>query len=334
MARRRSYTNWYAMREDLELGLRNSGQFPPNVRIDGRIRWLERGLNHRNYVFYLEGEAAETGALVYREIIQDHDDPNDDPVRRLEQEALTLQALATQELPFAVPHFVSFVDGSDGRPKGIIETAVPGIGLDELKKSEDQQQLVMDSIARVAAAVHRLDPAAYKHLDDAQEHRTTLLGELQAMESDPAADKLIRAAVAWAREHLSVDYSPCVVHGDLLPQNLLRDWATGQLGVIDWEYTRFADPAHDLAIVTRGHRHPFGKHGGTLRTFIDRYREHGGGPVDWTQVMSHEMILALRWWQQSLSDERNNVHESYSSAHYHQQVAGLLRRAEQGRDQG
>ena len=49
-----------------------------------------------------------------------------------------------------------------------------------------------------------------------------------------------------------------LLHGDLLPLNLLWGRETDELGVVDWESARIGDPAYDLAIVTRGHAKPFG----------------------------------------------------------------------------
>jgi aminoglycoside phosphotransferase (APT) family kinase protein len=43
-----------------------------------------------------------------------------------------------------------------------------------------------------------------------------------------------------------------VLHGDLLPQNLLFEIReNGATAVVDWECAQIGDPAYDLAIVHR-----------------------------------------------------------------------------------
>ena len=64
--------------------------------------------------------------------------------------------------------------------------------------------------------------------------------------------------------NLPEDGSSTVLHGDLLPQNLLlaiEDDSVGdpEIAVIDWECAQIGDAAYDLAIVTRGVRRPFGE---------------------------------------------------------------------------
>jgi aminoglycoside phosphotransferase (APT) family kinase protein len=60
-----------------------------------------------------------------------------------------------------------------------------------------------------------------------------------------------------------------VLHGDLLPQNLLftiRD--DREIAVVDWECAQIGDPAYDLAIVTRGVHRPLGVANGLQRLVL------------------------------------------------------------------
>ena len=89
------------------------------------------------------------------------------------------------------------------------------------------------------------------------------------------------------------------MHGDLLGQNILVD-PDGSPSVIDWEYAQRGDPAHDLAIVTRGVRRPFQVERG-LEKLLEAYHRHGGTGVTIEQVRLHELCrwpggIATRSW--------------------------------------
>ena len=77
----------------------------------------------------------------------------------------------------------------------------------------------------------------------------------------------------WILDHLPEGRPSTVLHGDLLPQNLLFDHSgNAKILVIDWECAQIGDPAHDFAIVTRGVRKPLGATDG-LRRFVECYNE-------------------------------------------------------------
>ena len=97
------------------------------------------------------------------------------------------------------------------------------------------------------------------------------------------------------------DHPSVLVHGDLLEQNILL--SPGELPcVIDWEFCRMGDPAHDLAIVTRGARRPFQMAGG-LDRLLAAYAAAGGGSIARSEVHLHELCMAARWYREALRDE-------------------------------
>ena len=90
------------------------------------------------------------------------------------------------------------------------------------------------------------------------------------------------------------------MHGDLLGQNILL--APGETPtVIDWEYARFGDPAYDLAIATRGVKHPFQVADGLAR-LLDAYRRYGGSEVTDDHVHVHELCILAGWYRTALNE--------------------------------
>jgi aminoglycoside phosphotransferase (APT) family kinase protein len=105
-------------------------------------------------------------------------------------------------------------------------------------------------------------------------------------------------ALAWINENLPSETRSVLLHGDLLGQNML--WTlSSKFGVIDWEYCSAGDPAHDLAIVTRGVRRPFQVPEG-LDYLIDSYRAAGGWALTKINVQVHELLMLLGWYKWSL----------------------------------
>ena len=101
-----------------------------------------------------------------------------------------------------------------------------------------------------------------------------------------------------AEAHLPPPEPSLLVHGDLLGQNILVD-PDGSPSVIDWEYAQRGDPAHDLAIVTRGVRRPFQVERG-LEKLLEAYHRHGGTGVTIEQVRLHELCLVAGWYRDAL----------------------------------
>ena len=92
----------------------------------------------------------------------------------------------------------------------------------------------------------------------------------------------------WILCNLAQARTSTVLHGDLLPQNLLFAIPDDrEIAVVDWECTQIGDAAYDLAIVTRGVRRPLGVANG-LQRLVLFYNE-----------AAEQKISPLRWWSMS-----------------------------------
>lgn len=105
-------------------------------------------------------------------------------------------------------------------------------------------------------------------------------------------------------EHVDAHDPPTLVHGDLLGQNILRrfDGDSPSFGVIDWEYAQVGDPAHDLAILTRGSQRPFGVPDGLPR-LLDAYNARGKIPLGRADVRFFELALTVSVYADMLEAE-------------------------------
>ena len=121
-----------------------------------------------------------------------------------------------------------------------------------------------------------------------------------------------------------------VLHGDLLPQNLLCDWPTSgpqdtPVGVVDWEMAQVGDPAYELAIVSRGDRKVLGVNDGLQMLFKD-YLEFGGQPVSLTDVRVHEFLLLMRWLEEAWREYQKPVTRGHGPDYYEAKLQSLFRR--------
>ncbi len=335
MRRRGRGTDWAGLIHEIESGLRACGRFPPSVRVDGRIKRIGAGLNHDNYLFRITADGLdkreqEQGYFL-RKLGRDHGyDSDAEAVASLRTEAQTLQALAGREFEFSIPRLVCLTGNAPATPSGLVETAVTGYALDLIAKSAESRPFFIDAVARVAAAVHQLPQSDFDFLPGHADSRSHVLARLdefppEFLETDAEAAK----AVAWVRSHLPQNRPAVVRHGDLLPQNILRDFDSDRLGVVDWEYARIGDPAYDLAIVTRGNRKLFGSDGGQA-TLVDTYRNAGGAAIELVDVTVHESLMLLDWLWGAVRRERAGRQEGHPPEYWRQKLRAVLRRA-QGR---
>ena len=155
-----------------------------------------------------------------------------------------MQALKRADFPRATPEFICFVVDDGSQAIGMIETAVPGSSLDALKNRS-----TLRSIARAAADVHRMAVGEFRHLAssvDRAQHVKARLAELDgALFEEFSSAKEIRD---WILGHLPRGDNTCLLHGDLLPQNLLWNWEESSceeplVGIVDWEMACIGDPA-------------------------------------------------------------------------------------------
>lgn len=330
--RRRAATDWYALRDEVEGALRKCDGFPADAKIDGRLSRTAEGLNHENFVFRLEAKTAAVdtvaAAYILRKIRRDvAGNERHNALARLLDEAHTLQALATRQHDFDAPRFICFVGDTEASPEGFIETALPAVSMECIKKAERGRELVLPALARTMSAIHSLVTEDFGFLKHSTDSRSHLLDHLDIFDTDFVAhDADAIKVIDWVRSHLPENRPAVLLHGDMLPQNLLWDIDSERVGVVDWEYAATGDPAYDLAIVTRGNRNLFGLSGG-VRRLLEAYRQAGGVPLAAADVMNWELLLVLRWLRESIEDEAAGSREGQPPEYYRNQLRAIFRRA-------
>jgi aminoglycoside phosphotransferase (APT) family kinase protein len=323
MTRRRSGTNWSWLRWLIESNLRRHPGFQKNFRLEEKIRLLGSGLFHKTYLFEASGKH-----LVLRFGIVERDlQTRRKAATNLRQEAKTLRALRTLDLSFAVPELICLANDESGETVGLIETAVGGMPLSFLtRRGEPEDQLKI--IAQVAAAVHALAKSEFTHLDQHADSQAHVMANLKAL-PDSLFKEFPEAANAqdWILSQLPNDRPSTVLHGDLLPQNLLFEIReNGETAVVDWESAQIGDPAYDLAIVTRGVRKPLGISGG-LQRLVQFYNEAAEDKISADAVLLHELLLHLDWLAEAVAACSRNHLGGHGPEHYATALGGIVRRA-------
>lgn len=248
-------------------------------------------------------------------------------VASLRKEARTLEALSSHELGFSTPRFVCLTGRSGSDPTGLVESALSGGPLEWLRKSASHQFFLIEKLAEIAAAIHRLPVHDFGFLPHHVDSRDHLAARLDDVSPDFRRDDHDAVIVdAWLRDHLPRDRPACLLHGDLLPQNVLWDSERNHLSVIDWEYASIGDPAYNLAIVSRGTAKLFGQADG-LRRFVDAYHRAGGAAVNVGDVVNHELLLVLSWLWDAVQAEQAGRRDGHPPEHWRQRIRAILRRA-------
>jgi aminoglycoside phosphotransferase (APT) family kinase protein len=250
-----------------------------------------------------------------------------EPLERLMREMETLQVLQTSDFAHPTPTFICVVRDDESKTIGMIETGLPGCSLGRYK-----DRATLRLVSHVAADIHRIEIERFPHLprsNSRAEHVKSRLAELD--EALFAEFPLSNEVREWIRAHVPSDDRSCVLHGDLLPQNLLCDWpASGQedapVGVVDWEMARVGDPAYDLAIVSRGDRKVLGVRDG-LKALVEDYLEFAGQPVSLTDVRVHELLLLMYWLEEARREYQKPVTRGHGPEFYETKLASLFRRA-------
>lgn len=218
--------------------------------------------------------------------------PDVEEVLTREQRLLAL--LADRNLPFRVPA-VYGVAADECGGLVLVRGHVSGVTLDQRMGWATHPPC--ETTARLAAQVHGIDGRELEAVRDAHPSRRAFAQHCLAIFERPprqGADILARAG-EWARAHLPTDGEPVLLHGDLMPQNILVDpRRQAPPALIDWEYACIADPAYELAVATRGVRRPFGIDRG-LEKLVTCYRENGGADVRPADVHFYEAGLLARW---------------------------------------
>ena len=327
--RRRHYTDWRHLQFLIESNLNGSGVMPVEVEVDGKILPVERGLYHDNYRFGIRG-AGLPGDIEERYLFlrlipaRGNDRSESENVTSLRREISTLQAVADAAFKFDAPRFVCEVRDACDDVKGFIETCIAGPPLSTLKNSERVEKAIR-WIGQVAAGVHQLPRTKFDHLAAHADSRAHVLTELERFPEWLATEYAVASdAMEWIRSHLP-ERPSVVLHGDLLPQNILCDiMQAEQLALVDWEFARIGDPAYDLAIVTRGQRRVLGKPNAPM-LLLDAYRESGGQDVQMNDIRIHEMILSLNWILESHEAKKNGTLRGEGPEMYARRLERLMR---------
>ena len=322
MKSHRSGTNWAWLRSLLETNLQRQPGFKKNFRLQDRLETLGQGMFNRNYLIEVAGKALVLRLAKVEPGLQ----TRKEGVMRLRAEAKTLQALERLGFPYSTPKFVCLVeDGVEGTV-GLIESAVDGLPL-KLFSNQNEPDRLLKIIAKVAVAVHKLPKSEFSHLKDRVDGREHVMEQLEAL-SRSIFDEFEQAAQArdWILSQLPESRSAVVLHGDLLPQNLLLDDVDrSRVSIVDWQEAIIGDPAYDLAVVTRGVRKPLGvQHG--LEQLVDLYNETAEQKLPVNAVVVHELLFHLSWLSDAMKTQPKRV-GGHAPEHYAELLGGILRRA-------
>ena len=121
MARRyKRRIDWHWLRSITETSLNESGRFPGKVHVDGKMEWIESGLYHDNYRFWIRGldlhKEWKDKPLMLR--IRSQKRPlrsRDEAGNYLNRETKTLQRLENAGFRFETPDLICGV-GDDFSP--------------------------------------------------------------------------------------------------------------------------------------------------------------------------------------------------------------------------
>jgi aminoglycoside phosphotransferase (APT) family kinase protein len=336
MARRyKRKIDWQWLRSTTETSLYESSKFPGKVIVDGKMEWIESGLYHDNYRFRISGtdlhKEWKEKPLMLR--ISSQKSPlrsREEAGNYLNREAKTLQRLENTGFRFQTPELICKVKADSDHPIGLIETWVRGIPL-TLYKGSIYQDRIIQTIAEVAVSVHQLETKKFGHLNAFENSKANILSELGGL--SPELFKEFSTALSvkeWILSRLPENRPSVMLHGDLLPQNILCHEAGDEwkVALIDWEFAEIGDPASDLAIVTRGDRKLMGINNG-LDLLVENYRHSGGIELSAADVRIHELLLFLNWLWDSAEAEKKGRRRGHGPDYYEERLKSLLRRAEE-----
>lgn len=209
---------------------------------------------------------------------------------RVRREARVLEWVGPRIRDLRVPRALALLDAP--RAPILVETLITGLETD--LRLGRQPILPWQVVADAALAVHAVDlpPADLVPTRDRRQHRHELVEELfPEVDILPAA---LRSARAWMREHADRSGPGVLLHGDLLGANL-RLHPEEPLGLLDWEHSDIGDPAHDLAIVTRGANKPFQAPDARTK-LLAAYNARSPHEVTRDDLRFFELALLVRWF--------------------------------------
>jgi aminoglycoside phosphotransferase len=332
MAQRSRGYSYRDVRDLIRWSLDGCPGFGTCVDVEGKLTRIDEGIWHHNFWFWVRGENLSAGradqAYVLRLLDQRQDwQTGPVPRERLLREAETLQVLNQSNFAHPTPEFICFVRDEESEIIGMIETAIPGYSLGRYK---DRSTLRL--VSRVTADIHHLDIERFSHVPSSNSRAEHVKWQLAKLDQELFDDfPLANEVLQWIGANIPSHGRSCVLHGDLLPQNLLSDGLAGgqettSVGVVDWEMAQVGDPAYDLAIVSRGDRKVLGVKDG-VKVLVEDYLEFGGQPISLNDVRLHELILLLYWLQEAWREYQRPMPRGHGPDYYEAKLRSLFRRA-------
>jgi hygromycin-B 7''-O-kinase len=222
---------------------------------------------------------------------------------------------AARQAGVRTPKVVTFHDRDT--PWLVIER-VPGVDLAQLELPRDQVDEVYRQAGHDLAKLHRTAADATPDIPRHQEPASP-----QALVAGLLADGYLDVdAARWlddwfARLAAQMPATPpplVLIHGDLAPQNLMVDPATGQYaGVVDWGDAEWADPAVDFAKTPPIH----------LPALLDGYRSESGESA--ASLHARALRYHLAWALARLRDPTPKPGQRHWSAPPASRLLALLR---------
>ncbi|HEY4003106.1 MAG TPA: aminoglycoside phosphotransferase family protein [Candidatus Xenobia bacterium] len=152
----------------------------------------------------------------------------------------------------------------------------------------------------IAAATHQIPVERISDVVPGFETRGKHGDQLLAQNDSPRSE--LAPSLAWLRQNRPSDTPPVLVHGNLVPSNVVLDYFNRSTppGVLDWDFSVYGDPALDLATICAAADPPL-----TADREVDRvlkaYRAAGGGAVSVTEVRFHQICIHLRRYHEALA---------------------------------
>lgn len=259
----------------------------------GRVSSIGHGLSSEVYAAHVELDPDPeglSGPYVASLPAWDADSDNRSDPRG---EAALLAHVAGRTQVFRVPAVTAIVPVDGGY--AVVRPFLRGIPLD--LRLGCQPVKPWEVVGQIAAAVHAIDISA---LPDLPGHPTRRAHAEAAIDRYLGGLPELREERAWALDNLPPDEPSTLLHGDLLGQNILLCPDEPPV-LLDWEYAMRGDPAHDLAVVTRGVRNPF-QVGGGLHKLLEAYAAAGGRHIRPAEVHLHELCMVASWYRQALEE--------------------------------
>lgn len=170
-----------------------------------------------------------------------------------------------------VPEVLEVKAARDGNPPLLITRYVPGARADDLVRGQDELVLASlgEQLGRVAGTLAgvptmtsghfvdaglRIEPFA-PAADDLLLQVTSRLPRLRGF--GPELTEGLLEVARRAQDELDAMGRTSLVHGDLIPKNVVVDPGTGDVvALVDWEHAHAGSPYADLGSLLRFDRHP------------------------------------------------------------------------------